>query len=229
MERAAIFRSRADGRKVERPRQCQKGDRWRPCADEPGQRVNSIVEREQIGKEPLRQATARMGERHTRAQMAERRQLIPLPHISSQCEGCRSRLERRSQPGLMEFENIIRYRPMEPAKAGFATGACGFSCRAGERIAGSFFKNHQPAARRRFLTLRTALAPFTAPTARRSGSPAPVARRSAAGRRGSAAHRRSALRTRDSRRAPLRATAPAGRDSHRWRTTWPTWRRDGAE
>ncbi|MCS6938315.1 MAG: hypothetical protein NZM94_03535, partial [Roseiflexus sp.] len=34
----------------------------------------------------------------------------------------------------MEFEKIIRYRRIEPAKAGFATVACDFRRRAGMRI-----------------------------------------------------------------------------------------------
>lgn len=37
---------------------------------------------------------------------------------------------------------IIRYRPMKPAQAGFAAGACSFSRRADERIAEQFVKLH---------------------------------------------------------------------------------------
>ncbi len=35
----------------------------------------------------------------------------------------------------MVFENLIRHHPIQPAKAGFATVARGFSRRAGMRIA----------------------------------------------------------------------------------------------
>ena len=40
-------------------------------------------------------------------------------------------VDRPLRCGLMEFENIIRYRPVQPAQAGFAPVARGFSRRAG--------------------------------------------------------------------------------------------------
>ncbi len=49
----------------------------------------------------------------------------------------------------MEFENIIRYRPMEPAQAGFAAGARGFSRRAAGFRAPSAHKSSAKTHRRK--------------------------------------------------------------------------------